>query len=590
MLKTSAVIRTTFVFFTICGSLFFLTYVFLAGTNSRLPSDALIISGLILSLGSALSSLGMEEDISIRVRIASLWLLSLTLLMAYAIRHPVLTGADNLVEYKVIRDMLELGRWPFEKVTVYYPRLVSFSHIDPYTIYYSSFALSSFGFFSEVTAIPLLTVFQFLPAIIGSLIPVLLFLVVREVFDNGRVAFVSSLLLAQSHFFFFFSYIVVKMQIAVIALLLFIFITFKDRNFRSLKSIALGFIFIFGILMSHYTIAYFAIILLSISALSPRLFGSLPRKSIIRLKLRVKFSKFCSSSTFAVFITIALFAWFMFNFPWVIGEHARVGVQALQLIIGGNVAMTYDPSVYRAKGIVQVWYYVTLLLLGISVLFVWLKEEKNDPNKVIWISGGTGLGLAFALWAFAPLLSRRLELERVYYICTIILFSFLAKMLVRTDRKLFKGRLRGLLLFSFLFLNLIMNLQIPVHDNLLLYHNSSDLNLNVAIVQLENTQSGLSLATWALQHVSVNEPISVDWRGYKTLFFTNNILRRTWTPNFKESKFLALPHYYTKNSLWTGYREVINMTSTSAIRYYSTFVNVVYNNDAHMLVVNQTYS
>jgi len=561
-----------------CGSILFLSYEWSIDLGaSELPLAFLFIGVSMLAAGSAFLWVGVKRNHAMLFLI-SLYLLSLTLLLVNSFRFKVLVGSDNLWEYRAARDTLEMGRWPLERVEI--------------SGDYSSLATSILpAIFTEVTEIDLLLIFRFLFMIVGGIIPLLLFIVVRGIFDE-KVASTASILFAQSEFFFSAIHTHIKMMVALIFLLLTLFLIFKNmRNKRKnplLRILCL--VFMFGIVFSHYYMVYFSIGIFLAFMLS------YPIKLIPLSFMKIQsmthplIKRYFDSQMLFYFLVLA-FSWFIFNVFSLFIKHVNLGRHVLLCLAGLGTSqlavIEYNPLTFSPRGsIISAWFFFVIFLSFISIPYVWLRLKKDD-KKILWILGGTTISLFFLIWTLTPGVTSFSSPFRILLVCNLFLYSFLSLMLVTFFKK--SGSLRTLV-FVFLSLNLAMNLRIPAHETMVLYHPQNSLPFIESIKERHNTETGFVLAGWIVNYVPSNEIISTDARVYDELYFTKNIIITVQIPEFARylnsiSMFLVIPHYYAKNSLWVT-RPSPTIDIVSEINYtlnYDT-VNIIYSSGYHTVV------
>lgn len=121
----------------------------------------------------------------------SIFLVALALRLTTA-KYDLLLGADSWYHYKISRQILETGFYPYFDYDIYYPSGTVTSHlIGLYFLPVYLFRVMSF------TGISLFTVFQLIPPLLGSGSVLFLYLLSREVYGR-RTAFIATLLFSIS--------------------------------------------------------------------------------------------------------------------------------------------------------------------------------------------------------------------------------------------------------------------------------------------------------------------------------------------------------------------------------------------------------
>jgi len=537
----------------VSGAVLFLSYASDLSLGSPAPLATLFVGVGFLSVGSALLYVSVSEEHS-EFFIVLLYLLALTLLLQNSFRFEVLSGADNLWEYRVARDTLMIFRWPTPAVGTG----------QMFSSYYSSLAISIFpAIMAEISGMNLVFTFQFIFNILGASIPVLLFLVTRRALGEIKVAALASILYTQSEYFIQNIPTHIKMMISLIFLLLVLLVIFENTPQRRMGSLTfhfLSFIFMFGIIVSHYYVVYFSIALFLALAIVPFLVKWLPKKLATMLKLEnPAFAGAKSISTGYLFFSfiVLTFSWFIFGVPWLFNQNINMAKQAFLSLVerkGSLLIVQYNPLTFQPRGpIVSYWFVLLILLSYIALLYFWLRVPK-DAKHVLWVSAGTALAFVFFLILLVPGVTNFLSPERAALMANLFLYSFLAIVILACVKSLRKSRLRMLIeciLIVFVVMNLVVNLRIPAYQNMILYNGSSSIPIEERLTQAYNTKGGLVLSEWISSNLASDELISTDARGFSELFYSDNAIVTVITPKFaNDSSFLALPYYYVTDNVW----------------------------------------
>lgn len=548
-------LRVLVFFLIVLGSLALLSYEFSISVTSSDPSLYILLLGVgSLSIGCALLASGIFKSHHWLFMIL-LYLLALTLISQQSFRFEVLSGADNLWEYRVARDTMAMGRWP----------LGMMESRAEFSSYYSSLAVTIFpAILTQVTGINLIIIFKFVFNMLGALIPVLLFVVIRNALGKIKVAAIASILYAQSEFFISIIPTHMKLMMALIFFLLTLLLIFRNNNKSATSSVRLRFlclIFMFAVIFSHYYLVYFAIAVFFAFTISPFLMRSLPGK-VLRLTKLGSSAIESAAKIFNVrllfsFVVLA-FSWFIFSSFSVFKQNIIMAREVLPSLAGLEKGVLpiaqYNPLAFQPRGpIISAWFVLLVVSTYIGLLYAWLRARKNGKT-FLWISGGSALAVIFLLLMLVPGITAYLSAERVALVANIFLYSFLAMLFVafhEISRKLRVRTIIQVLLFVFVAANLSLNMLLPAHESVILYHSANTIPIDRLITQRYNTPGGFALSNWISSDVVSNELISADARGFLELFYIKNVIVTVNGPVFaKNSTFLVIPPYFAEKSLW----------------------------------------
>lgn len=421
---------------------------------------------------------------------------------------------------------------------------------------------------SEVTGLNLELIFSYIFPLIFSFIPVLVFLVVKEVFRKKEIAGLSAILFTQLYRFTAPS--MIRQNVGLLFLLLIMFVVFK-RKTVSQKPRFNGFFVIFGlgVVISHYLISY-VLILIFISALILMKLAS--KYNILKEKVEM------ISITNVTYLIIISISWmFYFNTNFFLTNLKTASNSLFALI--GLVAPRYISEVStpgRTSGTLVTSWYMLLTMLMVVGLLIFLFKKKKNQKTFLWATIGFVLFTLLFITLVTPILSTIFGFQRVYSISAFFWVPFLAYILVKM-----KNRTFSTLLLVFLSINLVLTLAIPSYDNLVIYTPENKVDPEIGLTQIYNRITDVALFDW-IGNQSSNTSISLDMRGYHSMYKAYPINPMIVDePRFSaSSNFLALTYYTLSYNLWWS-REGIFTVDLDQIIENST---VIYNNGQSIIL------
>lgn len=558
------------------GSILFLSYVRSIGsTYSGLPIILAYIGTSLLSISIIYYLKTIKSDKrAIPLFLFTLYILTLTLILLWSVRFEALSGTDNLFEYRSARDTMNEGHWPIERADD--------NHM------FVSLSISVFpAIYSIIAGMDLMFVFKFVLPMIISIVPILVFLVVREVFDDVTIAGISSILLAENVVFFYNNSLLIRMQLGILFFLSVLYLVFRGDRLEPIKSRVLCIIFMAGIVFSHYSLIYFTIPFFLIYILSPNFFSVLPKRMVGILRVKLDDMQLIHrhiTREIVLFFIILSFSWFLFFGTDLFKYHVfAVNEYILPFIFGGgtfNVQTTY--STQSPMGIIySIWNYMVMLFSGVGLLISWFKKDK-DLKKGLWSLGASYFMLLIPLWMITPNLSNLAGIVRIFGLSLLLIFSFAALILVEIDKKL-----KGIFLIIFLSINLPLNVFLV--PNTVFFQPKNSLSPEQSAEQIYNTMQGLSLAIWINNHVPPSEPINGDNRLKDEMFYARSYTERKKErgflevkyPHYSKASYLVLHDYYVENNVWVIWNSTLGRysdTLNQTIRNSIPRSNIIFNN------------
>jgi len=209
-------------------------------------SNVPIIISFVLGLVSIILVLLRYKHLPKNMFPIVLFVLSLASVWSYSLRSNYVFGWDIQQEFQVFKTTLESGRWMLGAKHTSYPAMLSLT-ILPVTIV-------------KITGVAGLTMFKFIYAIFYSFVPVILYYIYR-LFTKRWISFIASLLVISQVFYAQELSHAVRQQIAFLFFASILYLILENRLIHRTKNYLLV-VSILGLVVSHYTTTYFAIIFL----------------------------------------------------------------------------------------------------------------------------------------------------------------------------------------------------------------------------------------------------------------------------------------------------------------------------------------
>jgi uncharacterized membrane protein len=564
---------------TFAGSLLLLFYLSDVG---RIPFQVLGLGVFMIASGTIFLYNMIENDPkSERFFFVSVYILYLTLLIMPFIRFPTLSGVDNLREYKAAEITLNQGWNTAASIETTYnlgPQISSYSSSLSVTILPTIISI--------VSGLNLIYIYKFGLNFVIALVPILVYLNAREIFQRRGLAALSAIM--YSELYFIFSSMHMEPKIATIFLLSTFLILFKLLKRPKKAFVTLLSISIFGTITGHYTVAYFSDALFLTILLA--LFG-IVKSSKIKRFLRAYFEKPYASLHYLTYIfvfslTLSL-AWLSFVPTSPFSMH-------LQQLINRKPVFSPLPqySVVEASyllesplgPLVDNWFRFEFLLPIFGFLFLTFSRRKKNLRMFLWLSCG-GFFLASFLVGFIPFFYLIFgDFIRVYYLG----FPFLCVFGGFTLFTLNKKSKYNVVVVIFLLLNLPMNMLLPVHYRYVLYHPENTVSQTIAITQTYITTGEHEIAKWISRFILSSEILATDLRGFYILYPVDNpieVCPYNISLNFVyDSKYLVLHHFALQYGLYVVFPETLRQLNLLPLIHSN---NVIYNDGAGILLMRR---
>jgi len=549
------------------------------GPYASLLPFALVSVGIgLTSLGTILLYYLADRPGSRRTLLLSLFVISWTLLSIRSVRFDVLSGTDNLSEYRNSLDVQEAAAW--------------FVEGQEQTRYVFSLIISIHPVaWSELAGADLAIVFRYFNPIVEAIIPIILFILVEKIIGDRRVAFLSSLLYAESITFFLQSAELTRLQFGLLFFLLVIFLSFMRSKAAAVALVPL----LLGLVTSHYAMIYFAFPALLGIALQPSLVKLLPRAIAGRLrvdKIRAAAERgFLSVPSFLLYLLLSL-TWLTYVASWLFARDLVKAVTVLMETIGLLPGIYSISNVYALSsplGLAStLWVDVITVICLIGILYVWFLKRKTSAMTAYYLAG-TLFTLLLAAWYFLPYLSITASVARVYGITFILISTFGGVLLADADRR--TNLTLGSLVLG---LNLAMNLVLfSPTSTVIMYKPQYAIDPESSAAEIYSTTPGLSAAKWITDNLPASAVVSSDLRGLQELYYVpGDRFRLVSNATFRfDSDYLLVHYFFLRYRLWALYeRGVGRHTKTIDSSESPLLVNNLVYSSGYMAIVKRAKS
>ncbi|MCJ7634621.1 hypothetical protein MUP77_19795 [Candidatus Bathyarchaeota archaeon] len=571
-LKDSGVPEILSIFLTIVGVMMLVWY--LRFVETGVPIQLLFAGVILISFGNMLAFVTLHIKSNNVHFLFVLFLTTFILINLYTIRFGSLQGSDVLFEYTSARTTIEQGTWALGRSSFEY--------------YFSSLSVSLVpALLSKITGANLFLTFEVIMRLVAAMLPLTIFVTVKAIFRNTKLAGLSALLFSQLYFNFILLPSLMRQFMAEIAFVLTILILVrmyrkKSSNLWALTIILFG--FIFGLVAYHYTVAYWAVIILLSLFLFESIVPSLPKKMLKIMKgshllrrrriLRVEY--------FLLFLVL-LVSWTVLtnivNFVFAI--HNQTFLLGSESIPVGSAIGKYQTGWLTGSAtgpVTTAWFLLGGLFAAIGFLYFIFKVPKQTRH-LPWIFGALVMFIAVAIWITPSFSGGLISLDRVYLIGSIFFTTFSAGLLLKINSKL------KVVIVIFLLLNLPINMLLLANQNYVLYQKESNVSPSLEMIQNILREPSFVLSEWLSAHKSNETIIRADNpTGYRSLFLNAQFYAQIFPfiPSAYNGTGLFFFHYLNiKYGLWqTGEQSYATFSPEIVFNQTSVF----YNNGQAMLV------
>jgi uncharacterized membrane protein len=504
-----------------------------------------------------------------------IYIVALSILLMSTSRYNAITGTtDILDEFSVSKVAFDQGRWPEELMEVQHVTGAFNTIIFPVIL-------------SQISGLSIEVIFRFVNESLGALIPIFLFIVVKEIFKNIKLASLSAFLYMAGYWFYSLLPNLSKMQFAVLFLLLTFYSIF---NSKSIKFRFLAIFFLSQVFLSHYTSGTLTALILVTSLIVSIVINHVPKF----LRIKLNYDEFISKNTVLLCFGILL-SWLIYGiYPVFQLEVSVIDAMILSLKdmshLEPQINITY---LFGSKGLLLTsWFDLQYVLIAVGVIysfFVFVKGSKGDKTKeslwTLWgcILAGMNAMLAIPSGPFMTL-SMKLYPDRWMLFGYIFFSFFLAVLLLRLEvfeMRIFRKRLSlKYIALIFILLSPTMNMLLPFSEDLPMYHPEGILSADRLAKQAIIHTWDHMFAQWISENVPADSIISTDLFGRKIVGMANHKSILLGSPDsIKGVECLIIPRYYRTNGIWVTFgvhHEAVATTFHDLLITNKTGYNVLY--------------
>lgn len=546
--------EVTFVM-TIVGVLTIWHYLTGIRNNSEMNLSVLISGVMLCSISMALTFYVVVRRGKASVfALLSLLVLSYGLVTIYTFRYDALGGPDVIGEFAIASETYSKARWPIASQF-----LGTGDRAGRYASCLSVTILPAV--LSKVTGLSVLDIFRYVMPSFGASVPILLFLVVKKVFNDERLAFLSALLLALSHLQIFMLSYMNREQVTNLFLMLSILMAIKPTQAQKMRNNTypvITLVFLLSVVLSAdgHAASDISLLVFVGFAVAP-IFLKIRRK---RLDTKYLFAGYFG------FLALCQVAWMYFVSPIKYNQYLEIVPRifnSLSLYLPNylhRVSTTgqFLPSSSALQGgiptsrVLGYWYYLSVIISGVGLLYALFRYQKDSRRTGI-IVGGLLLFLAFGFSILAtPIISEldpgRIFAEPFFYLFTAFTICIFCR------RTLNRGPSRLLIVIPMIFIvaSLPMNLSLPDSYRILHYNTENSVAPEYRATYFATTYSDLLFCRWLQSYVSPSLWISVDLKGYDIGYLAGHVNQTYQTyPRFSPlSELLIVPENYLLYDLW----------------------------------------
>jgi len=510
---------------------------FLRNVETGVSAVLLFLGAVLLSLGNVLAFLTVD-DYKVHFFFV-LYVTTFFLLVMYDIRFGIMQGSDITAEYTSAKITVTNGNWLL-------------SRADQGERYFSSVSVSLVpAVISRVTGLDLMPIFQWIMRLLIAILPIVVFLTVKEIFRNVKLAALSALIFSQLYFNFNLLTFLIRQGVAEIFLILTIFLLVRLHKTKSnglAYAILLTFS-MFGIVTSHYTLNYWSIIMIFGIFTLCFLVGVLPKKLLLWIKvINLKMEKPIINAVFLTFFIVTTGFWIYFtnltSFLIDIHDELYLLSPTAAVTLGSSVSQSSWILNNPAGPIVGFWFDATALMIPVGFLYMLFKMPKRSRHMP-WLGGGMVMLTAMAFWVVAGSRALGLYLDRIYVMGAPFFVGFIAIPLMLMNRKL------KILAILFLLFNLPLNMLLPAYQRYMLYRPEELIDPKVGVIQRIIRIPEFTASIWLDQHANKGSIFYTDfieswfYAHYRITFATPN-----GNPVNSTNTHFVLHYYNLKYGLW----------------------------------------
>jgi len=546
-----------------------LTHMYLYTVDFHLLPISLLFFGVFLqSIG--ITMLLLPLLMGSRKKINTVLFLTCVLALSFSVnymrvsRFDMVMGGDTPKEVNGAKIVRLAGSWD--------PYFATPGLTPPSYKYAGSLAITIFPLIAcELIGLSVENFFRFLMSMIVGLHPLYVFIMLRYIFKESPITYLTTALWPQ----LFFNHQLLEMTrsgVGLPLLWLIIYILFR----KPIRSHLLLVILAFGAVSAHYTVSYFGFYILLFIAMLRPLCEFLP----ILGRVIPKPQKVVERSFILAYSVVTL-SWLAYCvarlFTWHLQQAQSLLESLLSLNFSGKIMRWEQGFIFESpRGpIITAWFDMQFLLMGLGGLIALvdcIRRRVTSSAQVIWVLLGSSM-IGVLVSTMLPYISLYVEAGRLICYFSPFLCSFMAIVLLRL-----RGRSRPLAVF-FLLSMLTMNLLLPAHQNDIMYNSDKELSPERMLIYRSTkvvTLAGEAVGEWIEQCRPVaeeridmpieygrKEPIITDHVGFWALMLTPISIQDVFvtsrpcfsfrTPMGKELRYryMLISSLYTKYGLWS---------------------------------------
>ena len=423
-------------------------------------------------------------------------------------------GTDLVEEYSVARVTSEFGRWMPERTIGGGEWLTWHLYVKPDVLlsrYFSTVSVTILPTaLSDVSGLPMRTVFWVLIVAVSSVTVLVAFLIVKLCF-GWRIGALSSTVFIFVSFYLGKNATILREDIAILFLLLATYCIFKGGT----KNLVICLIALALLPMTHYGLFYFAMVFLFLLFISKRAYESKTLRRILRRpSSSSKENSEYSSATkeLLIYSIVVGFLWLLFIAVPIFVANISGQVNSIEALLGFTepVVSPFQRTIISSSlgpfhTVVQ-WMERVIAVTGLVLA---LKYAQDRRSFSFTLAGGGMLAVVLS-FAYLPTLSSLFDLDRTMHVALVGFSFFIALVLFIISKKNIGKLVSTIIITLFLW----ETLQMPI-----LYSSSSSLSRQEYIFSTNRVitsyeQSDFRFAAWTESYTPETAVFASDSRGH----------------------------------------------------------------------------
>lgn len=359
-----------------------------------------------------------------------IFVLALSLLLHTTLVGPYIWGSDINIELIMANYVIKTGIW-YPDLNIPYNAMLSVVLLTP--------------IYSVLSDLSITWCFKVVYSVLFALVPVILFEVYNKL-SNEKISFLACIFFINLNAFFTVLPAVARQEIASIFLALILIVGLEEKIRGYSKSILMV-LFGFGLVVSHYGMAYVFLLIIGASILILIFF----RTFKIKLIENIEFKNYkIVNIYFALFLACFALTWFIYVSNYSIFQNGSV----LGYLMFSSLNDLFNPSTSQGYYIIStsMSYYQSLerflyiigdLLIAIGILNLTFDKKINSEFKVLSIASFLILVIAVIFPYFAAAMNTdRIFYINLFFLAVFFVSGFLTAIRVfnRVLKKVFKSR------------------------------------------------------------------------------------------------------------------------------------------------------